>query len=270
MIEKLSDILIVTDIDGTLLREKLGISKENLAAIKRFIDKGGHFTVSTGRAIDVTGKVLTGIPINAPSIHINGGYLYDWEKKKILEPNYLSPNAKKYCREITRKFPFCDCHFAAEKAVNLMTSGNVLKKYIPEDELNFFDGEYEDIPDNVYKFIICCDPGDMNELRQYAESVCGGDVLLIQSSEFFLEMLPLENSKGKALEKLCEIAGIPLENSVAVGDFENDIEMIRTAGLGAAVDNAQDGVKKAADIVLPSCEENAIAHLIGFLEEMYE
>ena len=119
MIEKLSDILIVTDIDGTLLREKLGISKENLAAIKRFIDKGGHFTVSTGRAIDVTGKVLTGIPINAPSIHINGGYLYDWEKKKILEPNYLSPNAKKYCREITRKFPFCDCHFAAEKPSTL-------------------------------------------------------------------------------------------------------------------------------------------------------
>lgn len=94
MIEKLSDILIVTDIDGTLLREKLGISKENLAAIKRFVDKGGHFTVSTGRAIDVTGTVLTGIPINAPSIHINGGYLYDWEKKKILEPNYISPNAK--------------------------------------------------------------------------------------------------------------------------------------------------------------------------------
>ena len=53
MIESLSDILIITDVDGTLLRENKGISKENLEAIKRFTDKGGHFTVSTGRAIDV-------------------------------------------------------------------------------------------------------------------------------------------------------------------------------------------------------------------------
>ena len=77
MIESISDILIITDVDGTLLREKDGISKENLDAIKRFIEKGGHFTVSTGRAIDVARELLKGIPINAPSVHINGGYFYD-------------------------------------------------------------------------------------------------------------------------------------------------------------------------------------------------
>ena len=58
MIESLSDILIITDVDGTLLREKTGISKENLEAIKRFVDKGGHFTVSTGRAIDVARPII--------------------------------------------------------------------------------------------------------------------------------------------------------------------------------------------------------------------
>ena len=89
-------------------------------------------------------------------------------------------------------------------------------------------------------------------------------------SPFFLEILPKENSKGKALRRLCEILGIPPENSVAVGDYENDIEMITSAGIGAAVDNAQDSVKEAADIVLPSCEEDAIMHLICFLEEMYD
>ncbi len=52
MIEKISDILIVSDIDGTLLREANGLSEENRAAIKRFTDKGGRFTVSTGRAIE--------------------------------------------------------------------------------------------------------------------------------------------------------------------------------------------------------------------------
>ena len=94
MIESLSDILIITDVDGTLLREKDGISEGNLEAIKRFTDKGGHFTVSTGRAIDVAKPLLERIPINTPSVHINGGYFYDWEKDQIIEPNYISKYAR--------------------------------------------------------------------------------------------------------------------------------------------------------------------------------
>ena len=81
MIEKISDILIVSDIDGTLLREANGLSEENRAAIKRFTDKGGRFTVSTGRAIEAAKLVLDESVVNAPSIHINGGYFYDWQRE---------------------------------------------------------------------------------------------------------------------------------------------------------------------------------------------
>ena len=100
MIESISDILIITDVDGTLLRESKGISEENLDAIKRFVDKGGHFTVSTGRAIDVARDLLEKIPINVPSVHINGGYFYDWQKNEIIEPNYISRFARYSIKKI--------------------------------------------------------------------------------------------------------------------------------------------------------------------------
>lgn len=270
MIESLSDILIITDVDGTLLREKTGISKENLEAIQRFTDKGGHFTVSTGRAIDVARDLLKNIPINAPSVHINGGYFYDWKQNKIIEPHYISKYARYIINKVSEKFSCCDCHFAAEHSVNLMTSGEYLRKYIPEREFHFFYGNFDEIPEEVYKYIICCDPENMDEIRKFAESCAGKDVKIIQSSPFFLEILPAVNSKGASLKRLCEIIGIPQENSVAAGDFENDSEMILAAGIGAAVENAQEKLKAIADIILPSCEENAIAHLIEFLEEMYE
>lgn len=270
MIESLSDILIITDVDGTLLREKDGISEENLEAIKRFTGKGGHFTVSTGRAIDVAKPLLERIPINTLSVHINGGYFYDWENDEIIEPNYISKYARFAVKKIKEKFDCCDCHFASTDSVNLLTSGEYLKKYIPEREFNFFDGDFEDIPENVYKYIVCCDPENMEEIRKFANSVFGKDVKVIQSSPFFLEILPPQNSKGKSLERLCEMVGIPLENSVAVGDYENDSDMIIAAGIGAAVENAQESLKDKADLILPCCEENAIAHLVEFLEEMYE
>ena len=271
MIEKISDILIVSDIDGTLLREADGLSAENREAIKRFTDKGGHFTVSTGRAIEAAKLVLDDSVVNAPSIHINGGYLYDWQKDEVIEPNYLSSYAKFTIKKLMEKFQSCDCHFVRQGAsVNLLTSGEYLKKYIPQRELAFFGGAAEDVPEDIYKFIVCCDPENMPEIRKFAEGAFSRDVSVIQSSQFFLEILPKSNSKGRALRRLCELLGISAENSVAVGDYENDIEMITAAGIGAAVDNATDDVKQAADIVLPRCEENAIMHLICFLEEMYD
>ncbi len=271
MIERISDILIVTDVDGTLLREADGLSAENREAIKRFTDKGGHFTVSTGRAIEAARLVLEDSIINAPSIHINGGYLYDWQKDEVIEPNYLSSYTKFSVNKLMENFKNCDCHFVCQgSSINLLTGGKYLKKYIPKREIKFFDGKVTDVPDDIYKFIVCCDPENMPEIRRFAESIFSRDVNIIQSSPFFLEILPRDNSKGKALCRLCDRMGIPVENSVAVGDYENDIDMITAAGIGAAVDNAAEEVKKAADIVLPRCEENAIMHLICFLEEMYD
>lgn len=270
MIESLSDILIITDVDGTLMRAEKGISPKNLEAIKRFTDKGGHFTVSTGRAIDVARELLKDIPINAPSVHLNGGYFYDWNKDKIIEPHYISKYARYIVKKVYEKFDYCDCHFASFDSVNLLTSGEYLKKYIPYREFHYFSGSIEDIPEEVYKFIVCCDPENMPEIRKFVESSAGKEVRIVQSSPFFLEILPKDNSKGDALRRLCEMIDIPVENSVAVGDYENDSDMLLAAGIGAAVENAQESLKEKADLILPSCEENAIAHLIEFLEEMYE
>ena len=269
MIERLSDILIVSDIDGTLLREKDGLSEKNRKAILDFTAKGGHFTVATGRAIDVTRNLLDELSVNAPSIHINGGYLYDWDKDEISFPHFISLNAKEYCQKIIERFPFCDCHFAGETGVNILTSGNVLKKYLFHSDYCFFEGGFAKIPDYVYKYIITCEPKDMVSVRSFAEEICGDDIQLLNSSPYYLEILPVDNSKENALKQLCQITKFSLKQIVAVGDYENDIGMIQMAGIGAAVENAQDAVKKVADIVLPPCEADALYHLISFLEEIY-
>jgi len=262
-----SDYLIVTDVDGTLMRAGLGVSKRNLAAIRSFTEKGGGFTVATGREINITKELLAGVPITAPSIHINGGYIYDWERGEILEPHYMPPDFPEKVRAILDRFPGIDCHFATHRAVNLLTSGDVMRRYYPDRE--FYYCGFGEIPELVYKYILTCLPEEMAEIRAFAEEIVGDGAAVLPSCEFFLELLPVGVSKENALQRVCELTGRTIQNCAAAGDYENDIGMVRMAGIGAAPKNALASVKEAANFVLAPCEEDAIAELIDILEERY-
>jgi Cof subfamily protein (haloacid dehalogenase superfamily) len=87
-----------------------------------------------------------------------------------------------------------------------------------------------------------------------------GDRLYVTSSnENFVEMMNSQASKGKCLEKLSEALGIGMENVLAIGDGENDVEMIKRAGTGIAMGNARASVKIAASDTAPSNDECGVA-----------
>ena len=88
----------------------------------------------------------------------------------------------------------------------------------------------------------------------------------IRSDRTLYEILPRGIHKGVALSKLAEILCIDPRRTVAVGDYDNDIGMLRTAGLGVAVANATEAAKAAADMITVSNEQHAIAALIDDLE----
>ncbi|MDO5125775.1 MAG: HAD hydrolase family protein, partial [Ruminococcus sp.] len=88
---------------------------------------------------------------------------------------------------------------------------------------------------------------------------------VISAPQYF-EMLPLNISKGTALQKMRESCGFDDYTFVAVGDYNNDIEMIKYADVGICPSNATDDVKNTADIVLDiSCEDDVIAHVIDYI-----
>ena len=109
----------------------------------------------------------------------------------------------------------------------------------------------------------------MAEIRAFAEEIVGDGAAVLPSCEFFLELLPVGVSKENALQRVCELTGRTIQNCAAAGDYENDIGMVRMAGIGAAPKNALASVKEAANFVLAPCEEDAIAELIDILEERY-
>ena len=103
----------------------------------------------------------------------------------------------------------------------------------------------------------------MDAYRAAMEPWAKGKISMFYSSPNYLEHVPEHVSKGHAVKKLCELLQIPLENTVAAGDQENDISMLETAAVGAAMKNATDAVKASADYITENdCNHSGVAEIL--------
>ncbi|MDN6196317.1 MAG: HAD-IIB family hydrolase, partial [Atopostipes suicloacalis] len=85
---------------------------------------------------------------------------------------------------------------------------------------------------------------------------------IFKSQDFILEILPLNVDKGFSMRLIGEMLGLEKEQIMGIGDQENDLALVENAGLGIAMENAIEEVKKAADYITYSNDENGVAHAI--------
>ena len=126
----------------------------------------------------------------------------------------------------------------------------------------------EEIARPFYKIVFLhCDGARIEALAELLHSHPLTDRSSYIRSEYELyEILPKGSCKGEGLRRLAAHLGIPMEKTIAIGDYDNDVSMIRAARLGVAVANAVPEAKAAADLVTVSNDESAIARIIYALD----
>ena len=112
------------------------------------------------------------------------------------------------------------------------------------------------------KLIALIEPDKAPQLIDEARQQFGDRVVMCRSNPVIVEFLPVGINKGSAVREVCKMHDWSLDEVIAVGDSENDISMIETAGLGIATANAFDVTKNKADFVSVSNDEDAIAQII--------
>ena len=110
--------------------------------------------------------------------------------------------------------------------------------------------------------------GKLEQLKEVLKPWAEGRINLLFSNDNLLEMFPIQSGKGKALEWLSNHLGIPIENTLAAGDQDNDISMIEAAGMGVAMCNGAEHVKEIADKVTQ--KSNNKDGLVPILEDFFE
>jgi HAD superfamily hydrolase (TIGR01484 family) len=234
--------LVALDMDGTVLNEEQKISERNRQAIAAAIEAGVIVMFSTGRGIQSARPFIDELNLQSPIITTNGGEVWrapgDLLKRHQMEAKWI--------RQMHEMAILHDTWFWAYAVEGVYNRDNWPGDIDKKDWIKF--GYHTE------------DLEKLTEIRMELEA--WGVFEITNSHPFNLEMNPLGISKASGLIDVCEFLGIEMSEVIAMGDSLNDIAMIRAAGLGVAMGNAQEVIKQAADLVTASNNEDGVALII--------
>ncbi len=266
--KKFEGLLFCTDLDGTLYTDDKAVSKENLDAISYFKEEGGLFTFITGRVPQTAKAVYNLIQPNAPYGCGNGGGIYDPVAEKYLWAQYLPQDAIELVRTVDREQPEIGIQFNVEKRIYFNKDNSAMERFRALTGVPNIYCHYEDVKEPVLKVVFAHrDEGQIDQLAELLNNhPLASAVEFIRSEHSLYEMLPKAVSKGDALLRLAQLLKIDPAKTIAVGDYYNDVSMVKVAGKGFAVANAVEDVKAVADYITVNNNESAIAAIVDGLD----
>ncbi|MHB1167151.1 MAG: Cof-type HAD-IIB family hydrolase [Carboxydocellales bacterium] len=254
--------LIAIDLDDTLLNSQLKISPRSKALIQQLRAQGVVVTLSTGRMFLSSRPIAMELALDIPLITYQGALVKNCLSGETLIHRTL---AIEYSREII--------NIAREKQFHLnlyLEDQLYMEELSPEGEayarlagvpvclvpdLTLLTGE-------PTKLLLIGEETSLDQLQAVLKPHFAGTVHITKSKPYFLEFThPLAN-KGDALAELAKHYGIAQEETMAIGDSFNDLEMLAYAGLGVAMGNARQEIKDRADYVTATNEQDGVAEAL--------
>ena len=265
---KFDGILICTDLDGTLFRKDKTVSKENREAIEYFKREGGYFTFITGRMPQYSHSAYEAALPNVPFGAMNGGALYDGAKKEYVWTFPMAEDPTELIEMIDRSFPNVGIQISTFGRTYFVKENDTMFRFRQITGLPNLVADYHDVRENVGKVLFGIDSEEdlLGIKRMLLEHPKAHLFDFIRSQKNLFEILPKGVHKVLALIKLADLLGVDHRRTVAVGDYDNDVGMFKSSGVGIAVSNASPTARRAADLFTVSNEEHAIARIIYDIE----
>lgn len=256
---------IAVDLDGTLLSSDKAISDMNKEVLKYLEKKGVKIFIVTGRTYVSAKPFVTELGIDSYIISYNGAKVVDYKKDRVIFELPLEEEFSKKIIELGKKKGFHinlyqDNKWYVENLESLET-----QHYAKHTGLTPIKKSFDTFEDyNMIKITI----QDMNNSKEFNEfcnelkRVFGNNVYTAKSQKFLFEILNKNVNKGLILEKVLKSYGILLEECVAFGDANNDLEMLTAVGYGVAMGNSDLELKSKVKYVTDTNDNNGVAKFL--------
>lgn len=261
--------LIATDLDGTLLRSDKTISKETIDLLVRLNDEYGViFLPSTGRTFRELPKAITALPFLRYALTVNGGGIYDLKLNTYIHEVTIPNTTALQVLEFVKDLPVHPSCVVKGKRMMAGTENDEIDPYIVKvaakgilpnaTGYHNLSQAIQQLGHDVQKMLLY--PDDANQRNEIIEKLAiqFPDLSISSSGALFIEVNAKGIDKGVALNKLCQHLNIPIEETIAFGDAENDIPLLDAADYAIVMSNGTEETKKHADEITDSCDNDGL------------
>lgn len=259
--------LVAVDIDGTLLNGKKEITPEVFSAIQDAKDAGVKIVIATGRPIPGVRNLLEELHLNEPGNYVitfNGGLVQDtvtgeeYIKESLsyddyLDIEYLSHKLGVHMHAITK-----DGIYTANRNIGKYTVYEAGLVNMPV----YYRTPEEMIDKEIVKIMYIDEPEILDQAITKLPKELYDKYTLVKSAPFYLEIVKKTVNKGAAVVHLAEKLGLTKEETMAIGDEENDRAMLEVVGNPVVMENATDELKKIAKYITKSNDKSGVAYAI--------
>lgn len=243
--------IIAIDMDGTLLNSKQKISATNKKTIQKALDKGIKVVLCSGRSYD-------GLSASAKELGITGADQYLIEFGGSVIENL---DQRVFYKEVLKNE---DCRFIADYLVEQKITFHLI-----DDQGTLYDGYQDwlekhmlDTKLGIVKIIVHTHKRKLDKVYDQLQQKYGQDYYLVKTSSEDFELFPLHVNKGTALEQLAKHLKVSLQEILAIGDYYNDLPMLKLAGKSVAVANSVAAVKDISDEVVSDNDHDGVSEAI--------
>lgn len=258
--------LIAVDMDGTLLNHEGKLTERTMKAAQAAMEKGAKFVLSSGRMPGALKAFAKEIGVNAPCVCFNGGAAVDVFTDEVF---YQTPVPIELARDIAKTAEDMGLYIHA-----FINGGYIAPEYnektaayekLTTVKATVVNGKVsENLTEAPMKVLILDTPEGVEKVLPVLQEKFKGRASIMRSQKHLIECVDKNTSKAGALEHLIHVLGIRKEETIAFGDGQNDLEMLKWAHESYVMDNASDAVKTACSrfIIAPSNKEDGVAQVI--------
>lgn len=259
--------LFLSDVDGTLLKTGHDPHPEVVRAVKAFVENGGKFALSTGRAVSAVEKLTALLPINAPCLLCAGAIVYDFEKRCVVSVQALDETVFGLLQHIYDTYPDVSITvYTAETLYNIRKNDRLNTRGVYEDRSAPMTA-LEDVCGPLVKVLLTHD--DPAVLDGIGEKCIDKEKFdYFAASTHFYELTARGVCKGTAAETLVgQFGGSENCRLFAAGDAHSDLTMQPLCELFFSPETAPESVRARADVIFPNPKDGGLAAALDRVRE---
>lgn len=259
--------LVAVDIDGTLITNDRKITPQVFDAIQDAKKQGVKIVIATGRPIAGVQELLKELHLQEPGDYVitfNGGLVQDTSTGENIVQERLTYDDYMSIEYLSRQL---NVHMHAVTKEGIYTANRNIGKYTVHESalvnMPVFYRTPEEMRDKeIVKIMFIDEPHILDAAIAKIPKEFYDRYNLVKSTPFYLEILPKESSKGNAIVHLAEKLGLTMEQTMAIGDAENDRAMLEVVGNPVVMENGSDELKKIAKYISKSNQESGVAYAL--------